>query len=438
MHFFSLDLVDLLETWNILPQEWFHSGHKAIHFEIDISRTSIPTDRTRTHYDFKNTDQEKLKTSFRTLFGNFRFDRSIKTKEQIDHQLESITTAIISAIHLSTPKISKHLVANSWWTPHLTKIQEKLNKAFTASSSDKQNRDKKEYHKTLRSEYKKAIQKAKSDWFAKKCKACLNPFDLLKSIKEKEPQHYFHFVNDQGDTLVDAHQNASFILSKFFPDEPPDTMDYHRYIRQSVQEAITDQDELILPISPSEYANAVAQSSSFGAPGLDGIPSIIYKTLDSQLRKPLSEIFTACLKLKYFPKSFKHSNVKTINKTPPQDYSSPKSIRPISLLPVLGKIFERILLERLRHEKIIWRSEKQYGFAPEHNTELANLNLLSTIQTALSKKGKGMAIISLDITSAFERAWHPAILSRLIERKCPLHLVQLLQSYLEFFFFFQS
>ena len=42
-----------------------------------------------------------------------------------------------------------------------------------------------------------------------------------------------------------------------------------------------------------------------------------------------------------------------------------------------------------------------------------------------------MAIISLDITSAFDRAWHPAILFRLIERKCPMHLIQLLQSYLE-------
>ena len=150
--FLSLDIVDLLETWNILPQEWFHSGHKAIHFEIDISRTSIPTDNTRSYYDFKNTDQDKLKKSFGTLIENFRFDHSLKTKEQIDLQLETITTAITSAIHLSTPKISKHLVNNSWWTPQLSSIQEKLNKAFNASASDKQNRNKKKppYNYSLR------------------------------------------------------------------------------------------------------------------------------------------------------------------------------------------------------------------------------------------------------------------------------------------------
>ena len=144
----------------------------------------------------------------------------------------------------------------------------------------------------------------------------------------------------------------------------------------------------------------------------------------------MSKIFTSCLKHKYFPDVFKHSKVKTINKPPPQDYTSPKSIRPISLLPVLGKIFERIILERIKHESIKWFSNKQFGFVNEHNTELANLNLITEIQTSLNERGKGLAVISLDITSAFDKAWHPAILHRLLTKKCPMHLFQMMQNYL--------
>ena len=428
--FLSSDIANSLATWNILPQEWFHSGHKAIHFELDITKNSVPPDETRSYFDFKNIDQEKLKQVFGLLFQTSHMN-SLSTIDQIDLQLNNISSAIATAIQESTPKISKRLVDNSWWTPELTKIQNQLNKAFKSSSEDKNNTHKKDLHKILRSDYKKAIKKAKSSWFEKKCRSCLNHYDLLNLVKEKDPQSYFHFVNDHGKTLVDPQENTSYILSKFFPEEPPDSMDFHKHIRQSVNESIRDMEEDIRPISPSEYTNAVTQTSSFGAPGLDGIPAIIYKILDSQLRKPLSKIFTACLQMKYFPDSFKHSKVKTINKAPPQDFSSPKSIRPISLLPVLGKIFERIILNRLNHEKINWFSEKQFGFVTEHNTELANLHLLKTIQSSLSKKGKGIAVISLDITSAFDRAWHPAILHRLLQKKCPMHLVQLLKSYLE-------
>ena len=185
--FLSLDIVDLLEIWNILPQEWFHSGHKAIHFEIDISRNSIPTDNTTSYYDFKNTDQDKLKKSFGTLIENFRFDHSLKTKEQIDLQLETITTAITSAIHLSTPKISKHLVNNSWWTPQLSSIQEKLNKAFNASASDKHNRNKKNTIKLFAQNIKKPYKRQNQIGLKKNVKHALIPSIFSNHSKRSNP-----------------------------------------------------------------------------------------------------------------------------------------------------------------------------------------------------------------------------------------------------------
>ena len=84
----------------------------------------------------------------------------------------------------------------------------------------------------------------------------------------------------------------------------------------------------------------------------------------------------------------------------------------------------------MKHEPIKWLSDMQFGFINRHNTELANLNLITEIQTSLNKRGKGLAVISLDITSAFDKAWHPAILHRLLMKKCPMHLIQIIQNYL--------
>ena len=44
--------------------------------------------------------------------------------------------------------------------------------------------------------------------------------------------------------------------------------------------------------------------------------------------------------------------------------------------------------------------------------------------------GKGLALISLDITGAFDRAWHTAILHALHQKECPTHLLRTIKSFL--------
>ena len=99
-----------------------------------------------------------------------------------------------------------------------------------------------------------------------------------------------------------------------------------------------------------------------------------------------------------------------IQKPGAPDLSKIKSIRPISLLPLIGKTLEWVILKRLKHHNTEWFSKMHFGFNAHHSTELANFNLLSSIQDRLNKEGQSMALISLDITGAFDRAWNPAIL----------------------------
>ncbi|GBP86456.1 RNA-directed DNA polymerase from mobile element jockey [Eumeta japonica] len=53
------------------------------------------------------------------------------------------------------------------------------------------------------------------------------------------------------------------------------------------------------------------------------------------------------LELVYFPRAWKVAVIKVIPKPGRDDYTRPKSYRPIGLLPVLGKIVERMLVGRL-------------------------------------------------------------------------------------------
>jgi hypothetical protein len=76
----------------------------------------------------------------------------------------------------------------------------------------------------------------------------------------------------------------------------------------------------------------------------------------SLLGNPLTQLFNAILLLNYFPTQWNVTQIILILKPgkPPHDLSS---YRPISLLPVISKLFEKLLLKRLlapiEHNKLI-------------------------------------------------------------------------------------
>ncbi len=76
-----------------------------------------------------------------------------------------------------------------------------------------------------------------------------------------------------------------------------------------------------------------------------------------------------------------------------------------------------------------WFSPNQHGFRSGFSTETATLSLTSLIEN--NRKNKVITCCAfLDIKSAFDAAWHPAILNCLISKNCPAFLVKLLANFL--------
>ena len=88
--------------------------------------------------------------------------------------------------------------------------------------------------------------------------------------------------------------------------------------------------------------------------------------------------------------------------------------RPISLLPVISKVFEKIVFRQLYgylvDNKLIYSS--QYGFRTLHSTELAALEFSDRISNNLDE-GKVPIAIFLDLSKAFDTLDHEIILNKL-------------------------
>ncbi|GBP26398.1 Putative 115 kDa protein in type-1 retrotransposable element R1DM [Eumeta japonica] len=100
------------------------------------------------------------------------------------------------------------------------------------------------------------------------------------------------------------------------------------------------------------------------APGIDGFTSDICQAAILQDLGLFLAMANKCLQLGYFPWAWKVAAIKVIPQPDKDDYSCPKSYRPIGFLPVMGKTVERMLVWRIRWHVMPKLQTRQYGFMP--------------------------------------------------------------------------
>jgi hypothetical protein len=135
------------------------------------------------------------------------------------------------------------------------------------------------------------------------------------------------------------------------------------------------------------------------------------------------------LRLSYFPFTWKFSIIILIH-NPMKTKNSTTSYRPISLLSTLAKVFETILLKRIRpiisSYKIIPHS--QFGFRTNHSTIHQIHRFTDKIATLFENKEFCPGVF-LDLAQAFGRVWHISLLYKLkLFLSAPYYLI--IRSYL--------
>jgi hypothetical protein len=87
------------------------------------------------------------------------------------------------------------------------------------------------------------------------------------------------------------------------------------------------------------------------AHGHDGFPAIVFKEAPARLRKVIQNLVQRCFEVSHFSKILKRGKTIALKKPEKPDYSLVKAYRPITMLPTLGKIMEKIVSRRLRRHK---------------------------------------------------------------------------------------
>ena len=145
--------------------------------------------------------------------------------------------------------------------------------------------------------------------------------------------------------------------------------------------------------------------------------SSAYDEISTKISKPfiISPLINMCNKMLaqgIYPERLKFSLIKPIYKS--GDKSSPSNYRPISLLPVFSKIFEKVIYQRLfdHLNNNVLLNEHQYGFRSKVSTESASCILLNEILTTLNSK-QMVGGIFCDLHTAFDCINHAVLLENI-------------------------
>ena len=188
------------------------------------------------------------------------------------------------------------------------------------------------------------------------------------------------------------------------------TLDFTDYLNNPTQHHFN-----FNTITESETLSIINKLKSKNSSGKDEISNKLLKSIKDEIAKPLTIIINQSLKTGVFPDALKIAKVKPLYKK--GDNFCLNNYRPISLLPTISKIFERVMFTQLysylNANNLL--SEQQYGFRSQHSTELACVKLVDYITTEMDniKKIKTPTAIYLDLSKAFDTLNFNILLNKL-------------------------
>ncbi|GJQ83685.1 hypothetical protein Trydic_g14392 [Trypoxylus dichotomus] len=428
----------MTSEWSLSEDETL-SDHKLIRFDINNGNNIEQRQTVKRGFCAKKADWEMFGNAFSTATAGLieEIDNSTRTRE-IETIAKRINDAVITACEQSMPRQREFKKSVPWWTPQLTTLRRdanRLRRRYQRSGDDDIRREREIEYRAKYTEYKNAIRVTRIEKWREFCTKSggKDPWGLAYRVVRRKRGNTGASVTlkrARDEYTQDARETAELLLETFFPSDDADTDDEdHVAVRASINTAtLSDRDDI--PFARCEINAAFKSMNAKKAPGIDGITADIAGRAYDEEPEVFEALFNKCLELGAFPRCWKKQLVRVIPKAGKTDMSDVKSYRPISLLPVIGKALDSLLINRIEYHVFAngLMSNNQYGFRRGRSTVDAIERVVGFVKNAKDESDYS-AVILLDISGAFDHAWWPQIKNQLSRKNCPRNLSRMANAY---------
>lgn len=375
----------------------------------------------------KHTDWESFQIC---LERKINLDVSLQSEEDLNFEVEKFITDIQQSAWDNTPVLNNKLKGHNY--PKEIKVL--LNQKRKARKKWHQTRDPqdKKLLNNLTQQLKREIQQVKNESINSYLRKLTNDrstdYSLWKATKNlKRPIMQIPPIRNANGKWAKSEEEKA----KRFAEHLEQIFQPNESLSEGTLTEITlQEDDEIEQTSIHEVMREIKNNIKLKkAPGFDLITGEILKQLPRKAVVKLTNIINAAFRLKCVPNLWKIAEVIMIPK-PGKPLHETTSYRPISLLPIMSKLFEKLLLTRLK--PIIERKnlipDHQFGFRNKHSTIDQVHRITNIIEKTLENK-KVCSTVFLDVAQAFDKVWHEGLLCKL-KTILPKQFTDILESYI--------
>ena len=200
-------------------------------------------------------------------------------------------------------------------------------------------------------------------------------------------------------------------------------------MKQEMDSILKDNPGQMDPFTLRELEEAISHLKIGKAAGLDGITTEVIKHFGPRTRAWLLDLMNSCAVSYSIPKAWRKARVVALLK-PGKDPNLKKSYRPISLLCILYKLYQRLIMARIAPTVEEQMSPDQAGFRPGRSCCDQLLNLTQYIEDGFEKKQVTGAVF-VDLTAAYDTVNHRILLLKVARITKNTKIVRILQSLLK-------
>ena len=320
----------------------------------------------------------------------------------------------------STKKVNQHKdkMRSPWLSYRLLKCIRRKNRLYR-SFIRKPTEANKEAYKKYRNRLNTTLRLAKQTYFSnileKERNNMRNTWKILNSIIRPNNHKKCSEKFVSGNETYTCPNEIASKFNQYFANLGPTLAstihhtgkNFSSYLQNSSNETC-----FFKPTNEHEILKIIKKLGSRKSAGRDNIKADLIKCVANEIVKPLAIIFNMSLSNGIVPDELKIAKVVPIyKKENPEIFGN---YRPVSVLPCISKILERIVYNRsydfLSKNELLYK--KQYGFRTNHSTYMAVVDFINDVSKAIDD-GMNTVGIFMDLSKAFDTIDHNILLAKL-------------------------
>ena len=296
-----------------------------------------------------------------------------------------------------------------WSTPQLRQLQHRRLAAHRQLKRNPGDLHLREHFSHLRKEASRLSRRLKNDFFRRRCaEHSKNPRKLWQHINNVTGRTVRHHL-PQGE-LAELNDHFAAIVED--PNRPDDLSEVRRKTNGPDTNDGTPYLDAFSPVATGTIERYLRSIDASKATGSDGVPGFLLKHCATVLAPSLTRIFNTSIATGIVPRPFKKATITPVHKS--GDKSHAGNYRPISLLPIVSKILEKVISSQLK-EYLTEHSllpKEQFAYRPNHSAEDAVTLVVNNVLLARDAN-LSTGLVFVDLSKAFDRVEHQQLISTL-------------------------